>query len=226
MNRILVLENDPYLNGLICDCLNNSGFQVDGYLHSDDGLKAICDRHYELIVAGIAPSDSDVFRFARTIRTFGNDTPILFMSDRGVLLDKNIAFRLGTDEYLEKPVVLEEFLMRIRAILRRSDGEVRQKICVGKLELDPDYFSASVDGKVILLSAIEFHILYKLLSNPRKVLSRAHLVAEVWGTDSAANVRLVDTYICKLRSKFSQFHDFRIVSVRARGYMAVPTTNH
>lgn len=113
--------------------------------------------------------------------------------------------------------------MRVHAVLRRFNVETERKICVGNLELDPVISSASINGKVIRLSAIEFNILYKLLSHPGKAISRMQLVDEVWGVGSDASVRLVDTYICKLREKFSRYDDFEIVTVRARGYMAVLT---
>lgn len=223
MTRILVLENDPHLNGLICDCLNSNGFRAEGYMRPEDEPMAACSIRYELIIANVAFAESNVFEFIQTDRMYGKDTPILYISEKVGLSDQNILFRIGTDDYMDVPIILEELLVRVRAILRRFQGEKGQKISAGNMELDPDCGSVSVDGKIMLLPTIEFQILYKLLSHPRKVLSREQLVAEIWGIDSDANVRLVDTYICKLRRKLSPYNNFKIVSVRTRGYMAVPT---
>lgn len=223
MGTILVLEKDHNLNSLVCDYLNNNGFQAVGCLCAGEAFSEICNKSYELIVADVVPPDNDVFQLIQTIRTFSIDTPILFIAERDGWADRDIAFRLGMDDYMDKPLVLEELQMRIRAILRRFDGETERTIKAGDLELDPERGSIFVNGKVVMLPTIEFNILYKLLSYPGRALSRAQLMAEVWGIDSDANVRLVDAYICRLRRKFSQYHGFRIVSIRKRGYMALPT---
>ena len=222
MTPILVFGENTYFNRSICDHLNNSGFQATSCLRTEDALLEIRSKCYGVIVAEAGLPESDTF--ARSVRMLGKDTPFLFIMEKGGVSDKDIAFRLGKDDYMDKPIVPDELLMRVRALLRRSTGEAEQRIRVGSLELDPVLFSVSVSGKVILLSAIEFQLLYKLLSYPGRAFTRTQLVDEVWGMDSVANLRLVDTYICKLRRKFSHCRDFRIVTVHARGYMAVPAT--
>ena len=222
MIRILVLESDPHLNCLICEYLNNSGFRAEGYFRPENVTIVTGNTSFDLIIAEPAFLERESFPLVRAIRMPGNTTPILFVSESNVLAEQIIEFRLGIDEYMDKPIVMEELLMRVRAILRRANAETDQRVRTGNLELDPVTGSASVNGRIILLPAIEFHILYKLLSYPGRILSRMQLVDEVWGIGSDANMRLVDTYICKLREKFSKYDDFKIVTVRAHGYMAVP----
>ena len=165
--------------------------------------------------------DIDGFEFAENVRRVNKHIPILFMSARDDLPSKQKGFRLGIDDYMVKPVVLEELLLRVRALLRRANIEMERKLTVGNLELDADGMTASIDGEEIPVTTREFNILYKLLSYPKKTFSRAQLMDEFWGVDADTGLRAVDVYITKLRDKFSGCDGFEIKTVRGLGYKAV-----
>lgn len=147
--------------------------------------------------------------------------PILFMSAKDDLPSKQRGFRLGIDDYMVKPIELAELDLRVRALLRRANIETNRKITVGNLELDADGMSAEIDGEEINLTTREFHIIYKLLSYPKRTFSRAQLMDEFWDTESDTGPRAVDVYMTKLRSKLSACDGFKIVTVRGLGYKAV-----
>ena len=155
------------------------------------------------------------------MRQVNRHIPILFMSAKDDLPSKQRGFQLGIDDYMVKPIELDELLLRVRALLRRANIEVERKLVVGNLELDADGITATLDGEEIPVTTREFNILFKLLSYPKKTFSRAQLMDEFWGVDSETSLRAVDVYITKLRDKFSGCEGFRIVTVRGLGYKAV-----
>ena len=150
-----------------------------------------------------------------------NATPHDIMSAKDDLPSKQHGFQLGIDDYMVKPIQLDELLLRVRALLRRANIEMERKVVVGNLELDADGMSAAIDGEEIPVTTREFNILYKLLSYPKKTFSRAQLMDEFWGVDTDTSLRAVDVYITKLRDKFSACDGFEIKTVRGLGYKAV-----
>lgn len=221
MIHILVLEDDLKLNQIVCTYLNDSGFQAKGCLNANDAYEEMYHNLYELIISDIMMPEVDGFEFAENVRRVNKHIPILFMSARDDLPAKQKGFQLGIDDYMVKPIELDELLLRVRALLRRANIEMDRKLTAGNLELDADAMSATVDGKDIPVTTREFHILYKLLSYPNKTFSRAQLMDEFWGIDSETSLRAVDVYITKLRDKFSVCNGFTIKTVRGLGYKAV-----
>ena len=221
MIHILVLEDDAKLNQLVCTYLNDSGFTAKGCLHAKDAYDELYNSLYDLIISDIMMPDIDGFEFARTVRQVNERIPILFMSARDDLPAKQKGFQLGIDDYMVKPIDFEELLLRVRALLRRSNIEAERKITVGNLTLDADGLTAEMDGEEVPVTTREFNILYKLLSYPKKTFSRAQLMDEFWGVDSDTSLRSVDVYITKLRDKFSGCDGFEIKTVRGLGYKAV-----
>ena len=223
MVNILVVEDDVKLNQLVCTFLNDSGFRAKGCLNANDAYDAMYGTMFDLIVSDIMMPGIDGFEFAQTVRQVNKRIPILFMSAKDDLPSKQRGFQLGIDDYMVKPVLLDELLMRVRALLRRANIEMERKLVVGNLELDADAMTATVDGEEIPVTTREFNILYKLLSYPKKTFSRAQLMDEFWGIESETSLRAVDVYITKLRDKFSECDGFKIVTVRGLGYKAVLT---
>ena len=221
MIKILVVEDDSKLNQLVCTYLNDSGFQAKGCLNANEAYEEMYNNLYELIISDIMMPEIDGFEFAETVRRVNKRIPILFMSAKDDLPSKQKGFQLGIDDYMVKPVMLEELLMRVRALLRRANIEMERKLVVGNLELDADGMSAAVDGEDVPITTREFNILYKMLSYPKKTFSRAQLMDEFWGVDSETSLRAVDVYITNLRSKFSGCTGFEIKTVRGMGYKAV-----
>lgn len=221
MIRILVLEDDAKLNQAVCTYLNDSGFSAKGCLSARAAYEELYNNLYDLIVSDIMMPEVDGFEFAETVRRVNRNIPILFMSARDDLPSKQRGFRLGIDDYMVKPIELDELLLRIRALLRRAHIEMERRLTVGNLTLDADAVTAQVEGSEVPVTTREFNILYKLLSYPNKTFSRAQLMDEFWGVESETSLRAVDVYITKLRDKFSGCSGFEIKTVRGLGYKAV-----
>ena len=221
MIHILVVEDDEKLNRIVCTYLNDSGFQAKGCLNAKDAYDEMYNSLYDLIISDIMMPEVDGFEFAKTVRNVNKRIPILFMSAKDDLPSKQKGFQLGIDDYIVKPVDLEELVLRVRALLRRANIEMERKITVGNLLLDADGMTAEVDGEEISLTTREFQIIYKLLSYPKKTFSRAQLMDEFWDVDSDTSLRAVDVYMTKLRAKLSGCDGFKIVTVRGLGYKAV-----
>lgn len=221
MVHILVVEDDTNLNKLVCSYLNNSGFEAKGCLNAEDAYEEMYNNLYDLIISDIMMPGVDGFAFAQSIRRVNKNIPILFMSAKDDLSSKQKGFQLGIDDYMVKPIELDELLLRVRALLRRANIEMEHRITVGGLTLDADAMSAELDGEEIPTTTREFNIIYKLLSYPNKTFSRAQLMDEFWGVDSETSLRAVDVYITKLRDKFSVCNAFEIRTIRGMGYKAV-----
>lgn len=221
MVHILVVEDDTNLNKLVCSYLNNSGFEAKGCLNAEDAYEEMYNNLYDLIISDIMMPGVDGFEFAQSIRRVNKNIPILFMSAKDDLSSKQKGFQLGIDDYMVKPIELDELLLRVRALLRRANIEMERRITVGGLTLDADAMSAELDGEEIPTTTREFNIIYKLLSYPNKTFSRAQLMDEFWGVDSETSLRAVDVYITKLRDKFSVCKAFEIKTIRGMGYKAV-----
>lgn len=222
MVRILVLEDDRNLNRMVCTFLNDSGFETTGCLHANEAYDEMYNSLYDMIISDIMLPDIDGFEFAETVRKVNKTIPILFMSAKDDLPSKKKGFQIGIDDYMVKPVELDELLFRVKALLRRANIEMERKITMGNLTLDADAMSAEIDGEEISLTTREFNIIYKLLSYPKKTFSRAQLMDEFWGMDSDTSLRAVDVYITKLRDKLESCDGFKIVTVRGIGYKVVP----
>lgn len=221
MIHILVVEDDINLNKVVCSYLNNSGFEAKGCLNAENAYEEMYNNLYELIISDIMMPGIDGFEFAESVRRVNKNIPILFMSAKDDLYSKQKGFQLGIDDYMVKPIELDELLLRVRALLRRANIEMNRKITIGNLTLDADAMSAEWGGEEIPTTTREFNIIYKLLSYPNKTFSRAQLMDEFWGVDSETSLRAVDVYITKLRDKFSVCEAFEIKTIRGLGYKAV-----
>ena len=221
MIHILVVDDDKNLNQTVCTYLNDCGFEAKGVLSATEAYDEMYNNLYELIISDIMMPEIDGFEFAETVRQVNRQIPILFMSAKDDLPSKRKGFLVGIEDYMVKPVELAELEMRVRALLRRANIEMERKLVVANLELDADGMTASIDGEEISITTREFHILYKLLSYPKKTFTRAQLMDEFWGIDSGTSLRAVDVYITKLRDKFSACNGFEIKTVRGLGYKTV-----
>ena len=163
----------------------------------------------------------DGFEFAKSVRALNNDIPILFMTAKEDFESKRKGFHAGVDDYMVKPVDLDELLLRLEALLRRSKIATNKKIEIGQLRLDIEEHTAYLNDEEINLTVREFKLLYKLLSYPKKTFTRTQLMDEFWDAESQSGPRVVDVYITKLRDKFSTCKDFEIVTVHGLGYKTV-----
>lgn len=221
MFRILVIEDDKDLNRTVCDFLNRSGYQATGCFDANEAYDAMYEKVFDLIVSDIMMPQIDGFEFARTVRSLNENIPILFMTARDDFASKQRGFRVGVDDYMVKPVDLDELLLRIGALLRRAKIASARRLTVGSFVMDADEHTAYLDGEEISLTNREFSLLFKLLSYPKKTFTRTQLMDEFWNADSSTGPRAVDVYMTKLRNKLSGCNDFEIVTVHGLGYKAV-----
>ncbi|MDE6424591.1 MAG: response regulator transcription factor [Ruminococcus sp.] len=221
MFKILVVEDEKDLNNAVCTFLNRSGYEATGCLNANDAYNAMYGNTFDLIVSDIMMPDIDGFEFAKTVRGLDENIPILFMTARDDFTSKQRGYRVGIDDYMVKPVDLDELFLRIGALLRRAKIANSHRLEIGRLVLDADERTAVLGGEDIPLTAREFNILYKLLSYPKKTFTRTQLMDEFWDIDSNTAPRAVDVYMTKIRDKFSECDDFKIVTVHGLGYKAV-----
>ena len=221
MFKILVVEDDKDLNHTVCAFLNQSGYEAHGCLNAVDAYNAMYNNTFDLIVSDIMMPDIDGFEFAETVRELNENIPILFMTARDDFASKQRGYRIGIDDYMVKPIDLDELFLRIGALLRRAKIASSHRLEIGKLVLDADERTAVLGENEIPLTMREFNILYKLLSYPKKTFTRTQLMDEFWDADSNTAPRAVDVYMTKLRDKFSECDDFEIVTVHGLGYKAV-----
>lgn len=221
MFKILVVEDDRDLNRSVCSFLNHSGYEAYGCLGAEEAYDEMYRITFDLIVSDIMMPGIDGFEFAKTVRSLNSDIPILFMSARDDFASKQRGFRVGIDDYMVKPIDLDELFLRIGALLRRSKIASSRRLEVGDFIMDADERSATLAGEEISLTAREFDLLYKLLSYPKKTFTRTQLMDEFWDVDSTSGTRTVDVYMTKLRQKLSGCDAFEIQTVHGLGYKAV-----
>ena len=222
MFQILVVEDDQELNKTVCSYLNQNGYEALGCLSAGEAYDAMYGGTiFDLIISDIMMPDVDGFEFAKTVRELNQEIPILFMTARDDFASKRRGFKAGVDDYMVKPVDLDELLLRIEALLRRARIASSKKLTVGSLTMEAQEHTAYLNGEEVSLTVREFNLLYKLLSYPRKTFTRSQLMDEFWDSDSSSGPRTVDVYMAKLRDKFSDCRDFEIVTVHGLGYKAV-----
>ncbi|MBR4629868.1 MAG: response regulator transcription factor [Treponema sp.] len=221
MIKILVVEDDNDLNRTMCSFLSQNGYEAQGCLLANDAYNAMYNKMFDLIISDIMMPQIDGFEFASTVRKINPSIPIIFVTARDDFSAKQKGFEAGIDDFMVKPIDLQELLLRISALMRRANIAQSKKITVGSFSMDADGRSASNSGEEINLTAREFNLLYKLLSYPKKTFTRVQLMDEFWDADSNATPRAVDVYITKLRDKLSDCKDFEIVTVHGLGYKAV-----
>ncbi len=221
MFKILVVEDDAILNRSVCTFLNNSGYEAVGCLCATNAYDCMYENVFDLIISDIMMPKIDGFEFARSVRAINESIPILFMTAKDDIASKQRGFRMGVDDYMVKPVDLDELFLRVGALLRRAKIASSRQIKVGSFMMDADEFTAYLCDEEISLTKREFNILYKLLSYPKKTFTRTQLMDEFWDVDTETAPRAVDVYMTKLRAKLQDCSDFEIVTVHGLGYKAV-----
>ncbi len=221
MFQILIVEDDKELNKTVCSFLNNNGYNAVGCLNADEAFDALYDTMFDLIISDIMMPGTDGFAFAQSIRDINKEIPILFMTARDDFASKQRGFRIGIDDYMVKPIDLNELLLRMEALLRRAKIAASKKLTIGNFSMDVDEHTAYLDGEEINLTNREFSILYKLLSYPKKTFTRSQLMDEFWDADTETAPRAVDVYMTKLRTKLADCEAFELKTVHGLGYKAV-----
>lgn len=222
MVHVLVVEDDVKLNQIVCASLSAAGYAAHGCLNAQEAFDTLFVGGIDLIVSDIMLPGTDGFELVSRVRSVDKKIPILLMTARDDMASKQRGFRAGIDDYMVKPIDVDELLLRVEALLRRARIEAEKRLVIGSTVLDAEEMSAYVGGQEIALTVREFNIIYKLLSYPRRTFSRAQLMDEFWSGETSASLRAVDVYITRIREKFSVSEDFKIVTVHGLGYKAVP----
>lgn len=221
MFRVLVVEDDKDQNRSVCAFLNSCGYEATGCLDATSAYDALYEKNYDVIVSDVMMPRIDGLEFARNVRAINENIPILFMTAKDDITSKQRAFRIGVDDYMVKPIDLDELYLRIGALLRRSGIAMSRKLVVGDFSMDEEAFLTEYRGSEIPLTKREFNILFKLLSYPKKTFTRGQLMDEFWNVDTDASPRAVDVYMTKLRGKLSECTDFELKTVHGLGYRAI-----
>ena len=220
MFTIMVVEDDLPLQKMMCAYLGMNGFQTVPASNGDEALDAITRVMPDLVIADVMMPVMDGWELTEELRQSYPMLPIMLVTARDTLEDKRKGFTSGADDYLTKPIDLDEMLLHINALLRRSQAMTSHKLKIGQTTLDYDSLTVSNSEHDLTLPKKEFYLLFKLLSSPRQIFTRRQLMDEIWGMDAESDERTVDVHIKRLREKCEVFPDFSIVTVRGLGYKA------
>ncbi|MDF2535801.1 MAG: response regulator with CheY-like receiver domain and winged-helix DNA-binding domain [Bacillales bacterium] len=220
MIQILVVEDNRNLTLLMKTRLEQSGYKVFEAKNGQEALDLLDSQHIDLMISDIMMPVMDGFELIEILREAKYNMPILVTTAKMGFEDKEKGFRLGTDDYMVKPVDMNEMLLRVAALLRRAKISNEHKISLGELVLDYDTLSLTGPGVQIELPKKEFLLLFKLLSYPKQIFTRQQLMTEIWGMDSDTDERTVDSHIKKLRKKIDDRPEFKIITIRGLGYKA------
>ena len=221
MFQILIVEDDKNTLRLMKAVLTRSGYKTFQAENGLDAFEIIDKQHIDLIVLDVMMPVMDGYEFTEHLRSVKNNTPILMVTAKQLPEEKCKGFIAGTDDYMVKPVNEEEMLLRIKALLRRSQIANEHKLNIGSVSLDYDSLTILKNGITQTLQQKEFYLLYKLLSYPDKIFTRIQLMDEIWGMDSESSDTTINVHINRLRKKFGEWQEFEIISIRGIGYKAV-----
>lgn len=218
MFSILVVEDDAALNRMICAKLKAQDYSVFSAYNGEEALDLLDHQYVDLIISDIMMPVMDGITLIRELREAQYTMPVLIITAKDQMEDMEKGFEAGTDDYMIKPINLKEMVLRVQALLRRSQLANEKKLRIGSSVLDYDTLTVTVGGKEHTLPPKQFYLLYKLLGNPNKIFTRLELLDEIWGMDTESDERNVDAHVKKLRRTFDGNLDFEIVTVRGLGY--------
>ena len=223
MVTVLVVEDDAQLRELYCAALSARGYAPCAAADGLEALAAVEAARPSLVVCDVMMPNMDGIELARRLRREGRDLPILMITAKGELADKREGFRAGVDDYVVKPVDIDEMIWRIEALLRRARIATEHRLQIGRTVLDAEALSVRRGDEEQDLPQKEFNLLFKLLASPGRVFTRRQLLDDVWGSGAPAGEHTLDVHISRLRERFRENPDFQIVTVRGLGYKGVRT---
>ena len=221
MFKILIAEDDRELRSLFSHILTKNGYLVKGVSNGQEALEAIDKEYYDLIISDIMMPVMDGYELVRLLRSTGNNTPVMMITAKDAFDDMQRGFVSGTDDYMIKPININEMVLRVGALLRRAQMINDRKLIVGKTILELDSLSVYTEDENFILPQKEFMLLYKMASFPGKIFTRHQLMDEIWGYDNESDTHTVDVHIARLRDRFKNNNDFKIVTMRGVGYKVV-----
>lgn len=219
--KILVLEDDVKLNQIVCMKLNTNGFHTISCQNAISAFDNMASTTVDLIISDIMMPGIDGFEFAEFVRKQDKEVPILFVTAKDDFSSKEKGYRIGIDDYLVKPIDLDEMLLHVNALLRRANIASEKKLVIGNFTMDVEERVSYLNDEEIPLTVKEFQVLFKLLSYPKRTFTRTQLMDEFWGVDSETSSRTLDVHISHLRDKLTECKEFELISIRGIGYKAV-----
>jgi len=225
MARILVVEDEPAMQGGLRDNLEIDGYDVTVVGDGQEGLRKLVERTWDLVILDVMLPKKSGYDVLREARGKGVRTPVIMLTAKGEEVDKVLGLELGADDYITKPFSLREFLARVKAVLRRSEGTpgLQTKVMIGLTEVDLAAYTAMREGHEIPMTPKEIEILKFLYAHRNATVTRDQLLTEVWGYDESVSTRTVDNFILRLRQKVEAdpAHPRVILTIHGAGYKLV-----
>ena len=221
MFKILIVEDDFELRGLFKKVLIKNGYTVKCAANGLEALEIILNEYIDLVISDIMMPIMDGYELVQNIRNKGYQMPIMMITAKDAFDDMRLGFLSGTDDYMVKPININEMVLRVGALLRRAQMMNDRRQVVGNTELECDSLSVTTMGKTSVLPQKEFMLLYKMISYPNKIFTRQQIMDDIWGYDSETDAHTVDVHIGRLRERFRDNPDFQIVTIRGVGYKVI-----
>ena len=221
MLKILIAEDDRELRQLFSHVLTRHGYTVLGVSNGQEALDAMDMDYYDMIITDIMMPVMDGYELVRQLREAGNTTPVLMITAKDAFDDMRVGFQSGVDDYMVKPINVNEMVLRVQALLRRAQMVNDRRQTIGDTVLECDSLTVTTAGENMVLPQKEFMVLYKMAAYPGKIFTRQQLMDEIWGYDSESDTHTVDVHIGRLRDRFRDNRDFKIVTIRGVGYKVV-----
>ena len=221
MMKILIAEDDRELRQLFTHVLARHGYTVTGVSNGQEALDALDANYFDMIISDIMMPVMDGYELVRLLREVGNTTPVLMITAKDAFDDMRMGFQFGVDDYMVKPINVNEMVLRVGALLRRAQMINERRQTIGDTVLECDSLTVSTGGENMILPQKEFMLLYKMAAFPGKIFTRQQLMDEIWGYDSESDTHTVDVHIGRLRDRFRDNKDFKIITIRGVGYKVV-----
>lgn len=221
MFKILIAEDDSELRQLFSHVLIKNGYSVTGVCNGKEALDALDKGYYDLIISDIMMPEMDGYELVSSLRTAGYSIPVIMITAKDAFDDMRMGFVSGTDDYMVKPVNVNEMVLRVGALLRRAQMINDRRLVIGGTVMECDSLTVTWDGQSAVLPQKEFMLLYKMASFPGRIFTRQQLMDDIWGYDSDTDTHTVDVHIGRLRDRFRDSKDFKIVTMRGVGYKVV-----
>ena len=221
MLKILIAEDDRELRQLFSHVLNRHGYTATGVSNGQEALDAMDADFYDMIISDIMMPVMDGYELVRQLRDVGNTTPVLMITAKDAFDDMRLGFQSGVDDYMVKPINVNEMVLRVQALLRRAQMINDRRQAIGDTVMECDSLTVTAAGESMILPQKEFMLLYKMAAYPGKIFTRQQLMDEIWGYDSESDTHTVDVHIGRLRDRFRDNKDFKIVTIRGVGYKVV-----
>ena len=221
MMKLLIVEDDQQLQQMFIRILSKHGYSAVGVSNGQLALDALDKDYFDLIITDIMMPEMDGFELVQQLRDVGNKIPILMITAKDAFDDMSLGFRYGVDDYMVKPINVNEMVLRVKALLRRAQMINDRKQTLGGTVLEHDSFSVTANGDTMVLPQKEFMLLYKMAAYPGTIFTRQQLMDEIWGYETDSDCHTVDVHISRLRDRLRNTRDMKIVTIRGVGYKVV-----